>query len=331
MTPIRTTKPGGRRSLMTGLLAAAAALTLASCGGSSDVFEGSSSQASGTAGSAGASKGTLTVGGANFTEMLIMQQMYGQLLTKAGYTVDYVAADNREIYAVSLSKGEIDVVPEYAATMAEFLNRQANGPDATAIATADAAATVSAMRPLAEGQGLTVLEPAKAADQNGFAVTKTFSTEKKVTTLSQLAALGQPVTLAGTPECADRPFCAPGLTKTYGLKIAKVEPLGFGTPQAKQAVVDGKADLVLVGTTDGTLDQLGLTLLQDDKTLQLADNLVPVVNTRSAGGAEIAEILNKLSAVLTTEDLRALNLAVDGQRLKPVDVAADYLKSKALL
>jgi osmoprotectant transport system substrate-binding protein len=311
--------------------AAAAALALAACGGS-DAFEaGASSSSPGAAGSSSAAGGPLTVGGANFTEMLVMQQMYGQLLTKAGYTVDYKPVDNREIYYKSLQGGEIDVVPEYAATLTEFLNVQKNGKSAAQLATNDITTTIEKLKPLAEAGGVSVLQPAQAADQNGFAVTKKFAEANKVTTLSQLAALGKPVRLAATVECPDRPFCGPGLEKTYGLKIAKLDPLGFGSPQAKQAVVSGKDDLVLVGTTDGTLDQLGLVLLEDDKGLQLADNLVPVVNTKSAGAPAIAQALDKLSGVLTTQDLAQLNLQVDAERKKPADVAKEYLTSKGLL
>jgi len=328
-----------RRSGISVVVAAVLALfALAACGGStvnSTSGSTSSATASGTAsgatGGSGAAGKALTVGGANFTEMMIMQQMYGQLLHKAGNTVAYKTADSREIYAPALEAGQIDVVPEYAATMAEYLNKAINGPNAKAISSNDAAATVAAMRPLAAKKGLTVLEPTQAADQNGFAVTKAFSEKNKVTTLSQLAALNKPIVLAAVEECATRPFCQPGLAQTYGLKISKVLPLGFGSPQAKQAVTDGKADLVLVGTTDGTLDQLGLVLLQDDKHLQAADNLVPVVNTASAGTPEIAKALDALVPVLTTADLAKLNQEVDGQRQKPEDVARQYLQSKGLL
>lgn len=312
------------------------AVGLAACGGSSNAFGSGSSAPASSAGApsatgSGGDEKTLTVGGANFTEMLVMEQMYGQLLTDAGYTVDYKTADNREIYAKSLASGEIDVVPEYAATMAEYLNRAENGPDAATIATNDAAATVAAMAPLAAKQGFTVLEPSPAADQNGFAVTQEFSTANRVTTLSQLAALKKPVRLAAVVECADRPFCAPGLEKTYGMDVSEVLPLGFGSPQAKQAVLTGKADLVLVGTTDGTLGAQKLVLLEDDKGLQLADNLVPVVNTASAGGGGVAAVLDPLSKALTTQDLARLNAEVDAQRKKPEDVARAYLQSKGLL
>ena len=92
----------------------------------------------------------------------------------------------------------------------------------------------------------------------------------------------------------------------------------------------GQAQLGLTGTTDGTLDGLGLVLLEDDKKLQAADNLVPVVNTKGAGDPDIAKALNQLADVLTTEDLAKLNLQVDGERQKPAEVARAYLEEQKL-
>ncbi len=273
----------------------------------------------------------MVVGGANFTEMSIMEQMYAQLLTKAGCQVSITAVDNREIYYPALVKGQISVVPEYAATLADFVNLQVNGPKAPSIATNDPLTTVEAMQPLLAKQGLQALTPSQAADQNGFAVKTSFAQKNNISTLSGLAGLKKPIVLAAVTECPQRPFCAPGLEKTYGLNITKILPLGFGTSQAKQAVLDGKADLVLTGTTDGTLKALGLTLLKDDKNLQLADNLVPVINTSTLPTSVAEKALDPLSKVLTTEDLTAMNLQVDGQRKQAQDVAKAYLTSKGLL
>ncbi len=320
-----------RSRLAVGSVAVGLALTLAACGGDDDVFDDNGGA---TDGSTAGGSGELTVGGANFTEMTIMQEMYRLLLEDAGYTVDIQAADNREIYEPALESGEIDVIPEYAATMAEFLNAKKNGPDAPSsapIATVDAQETVEAMRPIAEEYGLAILEPAEAASQNGFAVTQEFADANDVTTLSDLAALGEPVVLAAVEECPDRPFCQPGLESVYGLQIGEILPLGFSSPQTKEAVANGSADLGLVGTTDGTLEGLGLTLLEDDKGLQLADNLVPIVNAESAGDDAVAEALNQLADVLTTEDLATLNAQVDAERQQAADVASAYLEEQGLL
>ncbi len=314
---------------------ALAGLALTACGGSSNAFSSSSSSSSAGAGAASSPAGgagkNLTVGGANFTEMLVAQQLYGQVLAKNGYTVTYKAVDNREVYEPALEQGQIDVVPEYAATMANFMSKRVNGTNAPDIATSDATTTVTAMQPLLEKKGLKALTPSTALDANAFAVTKKLADANHVTTLSDLSKLNKSLTLAAPAECPDRPFCQPGLEKTYGLKIGKLLPLGFGSPQAKQAVVSGKADMVETGTTDATLGGLGLVALQDDKKLQLADNIVPVVNAQKAGTSEIQTLLDKVSAALTTDDLAQLNLKVDAERQKPEDVAKQWLQSKGLL
>ncbi|MFP5347250.1 MAG: glycine betaine ABC transporter substrate-binding protein, partial [Actinomycetes bacterium] len=222
-----------RVRLMFAAVLSAAALLLAACGGGSG--ETFSKQSTGSSSGSGGSKGHVVVGGANFTEMLIMQAMYSQLLQHAGYETETVTAGQREVYFPELASGRIGVVPEYAATLAEYLNVGANGAQAPPIATNDATTTVEAMRPLAEKKGVVILDPAKAADQNGFAVSKQFADQHSLKTLSDLGALGQPVVLAATEECPQRPFCAQGLTKTYGIKISEVKPTGFGSPQTKQA------------------------------------------------------------------------------------------------
>ena len=72
-------------------------------------------------------------------------------------------------------------------------------------------------------------------------------------------------------------------------------------------------------------------VLEDDKKLQNADNVLPVVNAKDAGSKEIADVLGKLTDTLTTDDLAQLNLKVDAERAKPEDVATEYLESKGLV
>ncbi|WP_304438157.1 glycine betaine ABC transporter substrate-binding protein, partial [Frankia sp. CpI1-P] len=115
-----------------------------------------------------------------------------------------------------------------------------------------------------------------------------------------------------------------------GIKISQIVKTGVDTPQTKAAVKDGTAQLGLVLTTDATVTDYDLVVLTDDKKLQNADNLVPIVNTKSLT-PQISAALNKLAPVLTTADLADLNKKVDAQREKPADVAKEYLKGKGLL
>ncbi|MCR8940659.1 ABC transporter substrate-binding protein [Streptomyces sp. OUCMDZ-4982] len=273
----------------------------------------------------------LTIGSAGFTESDLLAQLYALLLERAGYSADMISVTNREIYEPALESGQIDVVPEYAATFADWLNAKVNGADATPVGSPDLAATMKALRALAAPRGLTVLDPGRAVDQNAFAVAASYAEKHGLKTLSDLGAAKLPVRLAAGDECVQRPYCAPGLRKTYGIDIVAVDPKGVGTTQAKQAVQNGQDQLVLTTTTDATLDQFGLVLLADDKKLQNADYVVPVVNRARAGSDRVRDALGRLNTVLTTADLASMNQQVDSWRRLPEDVARNYLESKRLI
>ncbi|MFH9072123.1 ABC transporter substrate-binding protein [Streptomyces alboflavus] len=273
----------------------------------------------------------LVVGSAGFTESDLLAQMYALLLDKAGYDTEILSVANRELYEPALESGQIDVVPEYAATFADWLNAKVNGADAKPVGSPDLDATMKALRKLAAPRGLTVLDPGRAVDQNAFAVTAAYARKHHLKSLTDLGKSGLKVRLAAGDECVQRPYCEPGLKKVYGIDITGVDPKGVGTTQAKKAVQSGQDQMVLTTTTDATLDEFGLVLLTDDKNLQNADYIVPVVNRSRAGSKGVSRALARLNTVLTTKDLADLNRQVDSWRRLPEDVAKKYLETKNLL
>ncbi|MCX4966522.1 ABC transporter substrate-binding protein [Streptomyces sp. NBC_00654] len=273
----------------------------------------------------------LTIGSAGFTESELLARMYAILLGRAGYTTRIISVTNREIYEPALESGQIDVVPEYAATFADWLNARTNGADAAPVGSPDLGTTMKALRSLAAPRGLTVLDPGRAVDQNAFAVASSYAARHRLKTLGDLGRSRLPVRLAAGDECVQRPYCAPGLRKTYGIDITAVDPKGVGTTQAKQAVQSGQDQMVLTTSTDATLDDFGLVLLADDRHLQNADHLVPVVNRARAGGAGVRDALAPLGTALTTAALAAMNEQVDSWRRLPEDVARDYLRKAGLI
>ncbi|MEU3788460.1 ABC transporter substrate-binding protein [Streptomyces fructofermentans] len=273
----------------------------------------------------------LTVGSAGFTESDLLATMYALLLERAGYRTSMLTVANRELYEPALESGQIDVVPEYAATFADWLNAKADGPDAPPVGSPDLDTTMRALRELAAPRGLVVLDPGRAVDQNAFAVTAAYARKHRLRTLSDLGRSGLPVRLAAGDECVRRPYCEPGLRRTYGIDITAVDPKGVGTTQAKLAVQSGRDQMLLTTTTDATLDEFGLVLLADDRHLQNADHIVPVVNRSRAGSERVATALDALNKVLTTADLASMNRQVDSWRRLPEDVARTYLKDEGLL
>jgi len=194
---------------------------------------------------------SLTVGAANFSESSTLAEIYAAVLRSAGFDARAQTIGARETYLPALQSGELAVVPEYAATLATFLNAQVNGADAPSVASSDVDETVAALTPLAEESGIVVGEASAAQDQNAFAVTEEFAQANDLTTLSDLAAACGDVVLAGPPECPERPFCQVGLEETYGLTVGEFKSYDFAL--ISQAVRQGDATLGLVTSSDGTL------------------------------------------------------------------------------
>ena len=315
-----------RRILGPAVALIALTLAVAGCGSSGT----STSAARGTSGGGG-SAGHVVIGSADFSESEVVANLYALLLQNAGYTTEIKTVTTREIYEPALEKGQIDIVPDYAATFTEYLNHKANGANAPSVATSNKDTTLVQLNKLAKPRGLTALEPSDAADQNAFAVTKDFAAKHNLKTLSDLGNSKLPVSVAAPAECPQREFCGGALKNDYGINVTRFDPFDFDSVPGKKAVQDGKDDVVEVATDDGTLDQFNLVILDDDKHVQLADNLVPIVGTKYANDATLAAAINKLAPVLTSTDLGALDAKVDNEKQKPADVAKAYLVSKGLI
>jgi osmoprotectant transport system substrate-binding protein len=197
--------------------------------------------------SATGGSGKIVVVAAGFSESTSLATLYAKALKAAGYDTTVKQSTNREVYSKALESGEVQVVPEYAATLTAFL-------DTTAKTSGDITQTLAVLKPLATAKGLTVLDPAAATDENAFAVTKTFATKYGVHTLSDLAAkCGGGVTLGGPSELETRPYGEAGLKSTYGLKVTGFTTYDSGGPLTKNALKQGKLALGLVFSSDSSL------------------------------------------------------------------------------
>jgi osmoprotectant transport system substrate-binding protein len=309
-------------------LAATGTLFLGAACAGNDV----SKSASGSSSGAG-DKGPVTISGQNFTEAALMANMYKLLLENEGYSVTMKLVGSRDVYlAKGQFPGAVDVVPEYLGGIADKLNQMENGSNAKSITTSDVQSTLAAVKPLADKAGITLLQPAEATDQNAFFVTKKYADQNSLKTLSDLGSLGKPVLLAAAPDCEGRTDCAGGLSNDYGIKITKVLPLGYASPQTFDSVLKGEAQLGETSTTDASLASQGLVLLEDDKHIQPVQNLIPAVSTDFLNQhSDVKDALNSLMAKLTTDDLTQLNGKVGNERQKPEDVAKQYLQDQGLL
>ena len=273
--------------------------------------------------------GPITLAGQSFPEAALVASMYQQLLENAGYTVTTKLVDSRDGYMADFPGG-VDIVPEYVGGIVNFLNSQANGDNATPFDAGDGEQLQEQGQALLDSAGITLLSQSAATDTNAFMVTQQYSDDNGVTKLSDLE--GKSVKLAAAPDCEGRLDCEGGLTDQYGIDVTEVLPLGYASDQTYQSVLSGESELGETSTTDGTLESQGLVVLEDDKQIQPAQNLVPAISSAFlTEHPDVADILNPLMAALTTENLTELNAKVAVDRAKPEDVAKDFLTENGLL
>ena len=143
---------------------------------------------------------------------------------------------------------------------------------------------------------------------------------------------GEPVAsqmvLGGPPECPERPFCLPGLKDTYGIEFAEFKPLDVGGPLTVKALKGGQIDVGLLFSTSSAIVANDFVLLEDDQSLQTAENIAPLVSDKIDDSA--AELLDQISAALTTENITELNGRVELDQEDPADVAADFLEQEGI-
>jgi osmoprotectant transport system substrate-binding protein len=138
------------------------------------------------------------------------------------------------------------------------------------------------------------------------------------------------LTFGGPAECPDRPFCIPGLERVYGIEFAEFKPLDVGGPLTVEALRNGDIDVALLFSTSSVIGDEGWVVLEDDKNLQAAENITPVVRTEVLDDT-ITERLDAISAALTTENVTELNGRVEIDGEDPAAVAADFLEENGLL
>jgi osmoprotectant transport system substrate-binding protein len=296
-----------RRTGTVGAIAIAIALLASACGGGSG--DGP----------------TVTIGSTNFGEQLILGEIYAQALEAEGYTVERrFNLGQRPIVAPALRDGEIDLMVEYTGSLLVY-----EGGNPTSDSDATFAALVAALEP----QELTALAYAPAQDKNGLVVTAETAQALGLATVSDLAAHNGTLVLGGPPECPDRPLCLPGYEDVYGLAFADFVPLDAGGPLTVAALTGGEIDVALLFTSDGVIAARGFVLLEDDMGLQPAENIVPVLRQEviDAHGQDLVDLINRVSAAITTAELSELNKRYGIDAVDADVLAREWLQANGFL
>jgi osmoprotectant transport system substrate-binding protein len=274
---------------------------------------------------AAGSERTIVVGVSGaFTENQLVAEIYAQALEHAGYTVErQLDLRSREVSQSALESGLIDLKPEYLSSLLLFVDPNAepsNDPD-------DVLAKV---RDLLEPKGIELLTPSSAQDTNQFVANAETAQRFGLTTMTSLARVADRLTLGAPPECPQRPFCLAGLMNTYGILFNDFKPLDVGGPQTVAALKNNEVQIGLLFSTDPSIRANGFVPLVDDKHLQNAENLTPMIRSDSLDD-DVRSALDRASALLSTEVVTTLvgRVVIGGEDIE--SVAKEFLTSNGVL
>lgn len=274
----------------------------------------------------GNAKPTVTIANKGFTESNIVAELYKQALESAGFTVTLKPLTSTAIADAAIRKGDIDIYPDYTATLLTDVLKVASPPT-------DVADQVAAIKSGYASRGLSVLDVAPFNNDNEVACTKDAVAKYSLTDLSSLGRASSNIVYSANPEHTTRADGLPLLEKDYGIKFKKVIKVDIGLRY--RPVEQGQAQCVYAFGTDPKIAANDLVVLTDDKgKFQGAPYQgIPVVSQKflDAAPPEFAETINKVSAKLTSDAIRVLNASVDLNKDDPDVVANRFLDVNGLL
>ncbi|MER6813348.1 ABC transporter substrate-binding protein [Spirillospora sp. NPDC000708] len=294
-----------------------AALTLSACGG------GGGGDDKNPLSGGGAAKGTITVGGANFPESNLIGELYAQALEAKGLKVTRkFNIGAREIYYDQVVKGGIGVMPEYnGALLTTSVDKTS-----TASTTDEVNAALKAKLP----SSVEVLTSAQAEDKDSVTVNPQTASKYHLKSIADLKPVANQLTIGGPSEFKTRQQGLVGLKKVYGLDFKKFQPFDAGAQATLvKLLADDKIQAADLFTTDPTIVQKKLVVLEDPQHVFSAQNVTPLVN-KSAVNAQATAALNAVSAKLTTQDLLDMMKRIAIDKDDQEKVAKDWLTKNGL-
>ena len=267
---------------------------------------------------------SIKIGSKNFTESIIIGNIYGMALKEAGFTVAYDLNLGLENVAnKAVADGDIDGYPEYTGSALTALL----GVNPKDVPKDETKAYEQAKELYKEKFDFVALPQTPFTDSNALGMTKEKAAELgNPTKISDLKGKSQDLTLAASAECFKRSDCALGFKEVYGLTFKKEIPIDVA--QRHEVILSGKADLTIPFTTDGAIAANEEVILEDDMDLFPPYNVTFVLSQKAADklGPAGQEVITTVQKGLTTEVMSELNSRVDLDKEKPEDVAAEYLK-----
>ncbi|MFZ2551088.1 MAG: glycine betaine ABC transporter substrate-binding protein, partial [Trichococcus flocculiformis] len=263
----------------------------------------------------------IRVGSKDFTENLIVSEIYALALEDADYEVERIPNIASSVVHTSITNDEIDLYPEYTGTGLLVVLEMEIETDPQKVYD-----TIKAEYD--EQFDLTWLDYAQANDSAGLVIKTSVAEKYGIETISDLQENASELRFASQGEFDLREDGLPGLTKAYGEFNWKSSTV-YDNSLKYEVLKNDEADVAPAYTTEGQLtNKEEFTVLVDDKKFWPPYNLAPVIrNEVLEVNPDIAEILNNISSTLDTETMTNLNAKVDVDGQEYEAVAKEYFDS----
>lgn len=274
---------------------------------------------------AAAPKVAIDIGSKDFTESILISEIFAQALENAGFKVNRKQAlGGTPIIQAAMQAGQIGLYPEYTSTALVMVLKETAEPD-------PAKAYEKVKSAYLDRFDFVLLDMASLNNSQGMAITKKAADRYGIKTLTDLSKTAGELRLCSTPEFEDRKDGLAGLRERLGgfdFKSIKIFDKGIKYEVLRR----DEADVNICFTTDAHLSQGDIVAIEDDIQFWPPYNLVPIVRKDVLDGApEIADILNPICAKLNNATMQKLNATVDLDQKEYREVAAAFLKEKGFI
>jgi len=260
------------------------------------------------------------VGSKDFTENLILGELYALALEDQGIPVERRLGLSTAVTHEALISGDVDLFPEYTGTGLMFILGLPMETDPQTVFD-----IVS--RQYAEQFNVTWLDKTSVNNSFGIVVTREISERYNITTVSDFQREAHNLRFASQGTFEVREDGLPLVEEIYGpIDFASIAV--FDNALKYEVLRGGQADATVAYTTEGQLVDPYFVLLEDDRQAWPPYHVAPIIRTEVLElHPEIAIILNTISAGLTNERMIELNAQVDVEGESFEDVARNYFES----
>jgi len=282
-----------------------------------------------SSGGGSSAKPDIRIGSDGFYESQLVAEMFAQVLEGDGYKVTRnLGIGARTVRQPALEQGQIDLTPEYVGSGLGYYDKAAP--------TGDGPTNREALAKILQTKGISVTSISPGEDTNATVVRPETAAELGLAKMSDLAAVQDKLKWGLPPECEANPLCK-GALEAYGLTFppAQQEALAACDAPIAEALENKGVDIGWLCSTQPAIAQFGFVVLEDDKNTQPAENMTALVRddylAKLGDKDAFQKSLDKVLALLTTDELTKLGVQVAVDQKPVEDVAKEFLTANALL